>query len=188
MSCPSAWIGKRRWSPGRGCWIYDCPASRLAVCAPFRYSRGVLPVSCRKVRLKLDKQILAQQRDIFSAMGIQFHLNCEIGRDRAFAGLLADYDAVFLGVGTYGLMKAGLEHEDAPGVVQALPFLIASTRRVSQAMTIVKCDLCTSRESGPACVDVCPTSALKKQSAGELLRLGQLRRTAKAFVAGVVWG
>ena len=79
---------------------------------------------------KLDKQVLAQRRDIFSAMGIQFHLNCEIGRDRPFAELLADYDAVFLGVGTYGLMKAGLEHEDAPGVVQALPFLIASTRRV----------------------------------------------------------
>lgn len=42
-------------------------------------------------------------------MGIQFHLNHEVGRDVAFADLLADYDALFLGVGTYGLMAAGLE-------------------------------------------------------------------------------
>ena len=79
---------------------------------------------------KLDKGLLAVRREIFSAMGIQFHLNHEVGRDVAFADLLADYDALFLGVGTYGLMAAGLEGEDAPGVIQALPFLIASTREV----------------------------------------------------------
>lgn len=79
---------------------------------------------------KLDKSVLAVRREIFSAMGIQFHLNHEVGRDVAFAELLADYDALFLGVGTYGLMAAGLEEEDAPGVIQALPFLIASTREV----------------------------------------------------------
>ncbi|MFB5077730.1 formate-dependent uric acid utilization protein YgfT [Raoultella sp. C349492] len=79
---------------------------------------------------KLDKSVLAVRREIFSAMGIQFHLNHDVGRDVAFADLLAGYDAVFLGVGTYGLMAAGLEGEDAPGVIQALPFLIASTREV----------------------------------------------------------
>ena len=81
---------------------------------------------------KLDKQLLQTRREIFSAMGIRFQLNCEIGRDIAFNTLLEEFDAVFLGVGTYGLMAAGLEHEDAPGVVQALPFLIASTRRVME--------------------------------------------------------
>lgn len=79
---------------------------------------------------KLDKQVLALRREIFSQMGIQFHLNCEIGEDIAFQQLHDDYDAVFVGIGTYGLMKAGLEHEEAPGVVQALPLLIASTREV----------------------------------------------------------
>lgn len=79
---------------------------------------------------KLDKKILANRRDIFSDMGIHFHLNQEVGRDVAFDALVAEYDAVFLGVGTYGLMAAGLEGEDAPGVIQALPFLIASTREV----------------------------------------------------------
>lgn len=79
---------------------------------------------------KLDKSLLSQRRAIFSDMGIRFHLNCEIGRDQSFTQLIDEYDAVFLAMGTYGLMTAGLEHEDAPGVIQALPFLIANTRRV----------------------------------------------------------
>ncbi|NIY48224.1 formate-dependent uric acid utilization protein YgfT [Cedecea colo] len=79
---------------------------------------------------KLDKHLLAVRREIFSGMGIHFHLNQEVGRDLAFNDLVENYDAVFLGVGTYGLMAAGLEGEDAPGVIQALPFLIASTREV----------------------------------------------------------
>lgn len=79
---------------------------------------------------KLDKQLLAQRRELFASMGIRFHLNCEVGENIAFETLLADYDAVFIGAGTYGLMNSGLEHEDSPGVVQALDFLTASTRRV----------------------------------------------------------
>ncbi len=53
---------------------------------------------------KLDKSILRVRREIFSEMGITFHLNHEVGRDVAFNDLVAGYDAVFLGVGTYGLM------------------------------------------------------------------------------------
>ncbi|MDF7680214.1 formate-dependent uric acid utilization protein YgfT [Enterobacteriaceae bacterium ESL0689] len=79
---------------------------------------------------KLDKNVLVRRRDIFSNMGIRFHLNQEIGRDVAFDSLVKEYDAVFLGVGTYRLMSAGLAGEEAPGVIQALPFLIASTRQV----------------------------------------------------------
>ncbi len=47
-------------------------------------------------------------------MGIDFHLNCEIGRDITFSDLTSEYDAVFIGVGTYGMMRADLPHEDAP--------------------------------------------------------------------------
>lgn len=79
---------------------------------------------------KLDKQLLSSRRKIFSAMGIQFHLNCEIGQNISFTRLTNDYDAIFLGTGTYGLMKIGLENEHASGVVQALDFLTANTRRV----------------------------------------------------------
>ncbi len=79
---------------------------------------------------KLDKVVLERRRALFSDMGVQFHLNCEIGRDVDFGSLVAEYDAVFIGVGTYGLMQAGLDGEEAEGVIQALPFLIGSTREV----------------------------------------------------------
>ena len=79
---------------------------------------------------KLDKSLLTRRREIFSAMGIHFELNCEVGKDVALAALLEDYDAVFVGVGTYRSMKADLPNEDAPGVYDALPFLIANTKQV----------------------------------------------------------
>lgn len=79
---------------------------------------------------KLDKSLLARRREIFSAMGIRFELNCEIGKDIALQTLVDDFDAVFVGVGTYRSMKANLPNEDAPGVYDALPFLIANTKQL----------------------------------------------------------
>ncbi len=46
------------------------------------------------------------------------------------ATLLADYDAVFVGAGTYRSMKARLPARRGPGVYDALPFLIANTKQV----------------------------------------------------------
>lgn len=37
---------------------------------------------------------------------------------------------MFLGVGTYQSMRGGLDNEDAPGVYDALPFLIANTKQI----------------------------------------------------------
>lgn len=79
---------------------------------------------------KLEKEVMINRRRIFSEMGIEFCLNTEVGKDIQMAKLLEDYDAVFLGVGTYKNMRAGLANEDAPGVHDALPFLISNTYRV----------------------------------------------------------
>lgn len=79
---------------------------------------------------KLDKSLLVRRREIFTRMGVQFRLNCEIGRDIPLAQILDEHDAVFIGVGTYRSMKADLPNEDAPGVYDALPFLIANTKQV----------------------------------------------------------
>ncbi len=46
-------------------------------------------------------------------MGIEFKLNTEVGRDVQLDDLLKEYDAVFLGVGTYQSMRGGLDNEDA---------------------------------------------------------------------------
>jgi len=79
---------------------------------------------------KLEKEVMQKRREIFTEMGVEFKLNVEVGVDITMDEILADYDAVFLGVGTYQSMRAGLENEDAPGVHDALPFLIGNTNRV----------------------------------------------------------
>ena len=79
---------------------------------------------------KLEKEVMTRRREIFTGMGIEFKLNTEVGRDVQLDDLLSDYDAVFLGVGTYQSMRGGLENEDADGVYAALPFLIANTKQL----------------------------------------------------------
>ena len=79
---------------------------------------------------KLEKKVMQRRREVFEEMGIEFRLNTEIGKDISFEKILADYDAVFLGMGTYTSMKGGFEGEDLPGVHDALPFLISNINRV----------------------------------------------------------
>ena len=76
---------------------------------------------------KLEKTVMELRRKVFTEMGIVFRLGVEVGRDVAFADLLAEYDAVFVGTGTYTAMRAGLENEDAEGVHTALDYLIGNT-------------------------------------------------------------
>ncbi len=52
---------------------------------------------------------MTRRREIFTGMGIEFKLNTEVGRDVQLDDLLSDYDAVFLGVGTYQSMRGGLK-------------------------------------------------------------------------------
>jgi glutamate synthase (NADPH/NADH) small chain len=75
---------------------------------------------------KLEKEVITRRRTMFENMGIEFRLNTEIGKDIAFDRLLADYDAVFLGMGAYTYMKGGFPGEDMPGVFEALPYLVSN--------------------------------------------------------------
>lgn len=78
---------------------------------------------------KLEKSVMARRREVFEAMGVEFRLNVEVGTDISFEDLLADYDAVFLGMGTYNYMKGSFPGEDLAGVYDALPFLVANVNR-----------------------------------------------------------
>ena len=51
-------------------------------------------------------------------MGIEFKLNTDVGKDIDFQKLIEEYDAVFLGMGTYTYMKGGFPGEDLPGVYE----------------------------------------------------------------------
>ena len=75
---------------------------------------------------KLEKPIVQRRRAVLEGMGIEFVLNTEIGKDKPFEALVNEYDAVFLGTGTYNSMKAAIPGEDLPGVHAALDFLISN--------------------------------------------------------------
>ncbi len=78
---------------------------------------------------KLEKDVVKRRREVMEGMGVEFRLNTEIGKDITFQQLVDDYDAVFLGMGTYAYMKGGFPGEDLPGVYDALPFLISNIDR-----------------------------------------------------------
>lgn len=79
---------------------------------------------------KLDKTIVRLRRRIFEEMGIEFRLGVDVGRDIAFDVLLDRYDAVFIGTGAYREVPASLPGDRLPGVLPALPFLVANARRL----------------------------------------------------------
>ena len=75
---------------------------------------------------KLEKDVVKNRRAILEEMGVEFKLNINIGVDIPFQKILDEFDAVFLGMGTYTYMKANIPGEDLPGVTPALDFLIAN--------------------------------------------------------------
>jgi glutamate synthase (NADPH/NADH) small chain len=78
---------------------------------------------------KLEKQVLERRRELMEEMGVQFRPGVEVGTDIGFERLLEDYDAVFLGMGTYSSVRGGFPGEDLAGVYEALPYLISNIRR-----------------------------------------------------------
>ena len=79
---------------------------------------------------KLEKDVIQTRREILEGMGIEFRLNTNVGVDISFAEISDEFDAVFLALGTYTDMTGGFEHESAPGVYNALDFLIANTQKL----------------------------------------------------------
>lgn len=79
---------------------------------------------------KLEKEVIAKRREIMEYMGVEFRLGVEIGQDMTYAELEAEYDAVFLGMGTYTYMRGGFPGEDMPGVYEALPYLVSNINRM----------------------------------------------------------
>ncbi len=75
---------------------------------------------------KLEKSVMTLRREIFEGMGIEFRLNTEVGTDITPGELMAQYDAVFLGMGTYSYMRGNFPGENLPGVYEALPYLVGN--------------------------------------------------------------
>lgn len=78
---------------------------------------------------KLEKHIVSKRREVLEGMGVQFVLDTKIGEDISFEQLLSDFDAVFLGMGTYTSVRGGFPGEELPGVYEALPYLVSNVNR-----------------------------------------------------------
>ena len=79
---------------------------------------------------KLEKSVVRRRRKILEEMGIKFHMEVEVGKDIKFKNLYEDYDAVFLGMGTYTSLEGGFKGEKLQGVYKAIDYLISNTKKL----------------------------------------------------------
>jgi glutamate synthase (NADPH/NADH) small chain len=77
---------------------------------------------------KLEKEVVTRRAEQFAAGGINFVLNCQIGRDISLAEIRAKHDAVLIATGVYKARDIGGENAHLGGIVPALDYLTASNR------------------------------------------------------------
>ena len=111
-------------------------------CADILIRNGVTPVVFDKnpeigglltfgiPSFKLEKSVMISRREYFESLGVEFRLNTTVGKDVMFEDLQTEFDAVFLGMGTYTFIKGGFKNESADGVLDALPYLIGNTNNL----------------------------------------------------------
>jgi glutamate synthase (NADPH/NADH) small chain len=73
---------------------------------------------------KLEKSVVDRRLDILRKRGVMFRTNVTVGRDISLAQVLAEFDAVFLGMGAQKSKPLDVPGADLEGIYQALPFLM----------------------------------------------------------------
>jgi glutamate synthase (NADPH/NADH) small chain len=93
---------------------------------------------------KLEKDVVEKRREIMEGMGVEFRLGVEVGTDLSCAQLLKEFDALFLGMGTYQAVRGGFPGEELPGVHAALAYLISNIRH-ELALPVIGAELISLR-------------------------------------------
>ena len=78
---------------------------------------------------KLEKPVVMRRVDRLAAAGIVFHYDFAVGRDASLAELRERHDAILIATGVYKARAIKAPGVGAPGVVDALDYLIASNRK-----------------------------------------------------------
>ncbi|MGR3570245.1 NAD(P)-dependent oxidoreductase [Brevirhabdus sp.] len=94
-----------------------------------RYDRGGGLMTYGIPGFKLEKDVVMRRVDQLEQSGVQFRLNCEVGRDISFAELRESHDAVLIATGVYKSRDLQAPGIGANGIVRAIDFLTASNRK-----------------------------------------------------------
>lgn len=74
---------------------------------------------------RLPKEVLLKEVEKIKAYGVEIRYGVEVGKDFTVSQLLRDFDAVFIGVGTQGSSKMGVEGEEEgyKGFISGIEYL-----------------------------------------------------------------
>ena len=78
---------------------------------------------------KLEKDIVTRRAELLEKSGIEFVLNCEIGKDITFDEIHSRHNAVLIATGVYKARELKMPGSGLEGVVPALEYLTASNRK-----------------------------------------------------------
>jgi glutamate synthase (NADPH/NADH) small chain len=78
---------------------------------------------------KLEKEVVLRRAQVLIDSGIDFQLDCEIGRDVGFEELRERHDALFVGTGVYTARDIVVPGVGLGNIVAALDYLTASNRK-----------------------------------------------------------
>ncbi|MBV1926748.1 MAG: NAD(P)-dependent oxidoreductase [Rhodobacteraceae bacterium] len=78
---------------------------------------------------KLEKDVVEKRNDQLSQGGVNFVLNCTVGKDVSFEDLQAKHDAIIIATGVYKSRDLSMPGSGAQGIEKAIDFLTASNRK-----------------------------------------------------------
>ncbi|MDE3090288.1 MAG: FAD-dependent oxidoreductase [Chloroflexota bacterium] len=73
---------------------------------------------------RLPRALVEMEIDAILSLGVELKLNTSLGRDFSIGDLRREFDAIFIGIGTYKSRKLNVEGEQFDGVLRAIDFLI----------------------------------------------------------------
>ncbi len=73
---------------------------------------------------RLPRALVEMEIEAILSLGVELKLNTALGRDLSIGDLRREFDAVFIGIGTYKSRKLNVEGEQLDGVLRAIDFLI----------------------------------------------------------------
>ncbi|WP_225027950.1 NAD(P)-dependent oxidoreductase [Xinfangfangia pollutisoli] len=78
---------------------------------------------------KLEKDVVMRRNEQLRLGGVNFVLNCDVGKDLSFDAIRGKHDAVLIATGVYKIREIEAPGVGASGIVKALDYLTASNKK-----------------------------------------------------------